>query len=115
MLISLTIVQIAPEFNFYRKNQVSQEGGIEQHDCFDYDTRDKHDRTYQIISYCLPVRLTDTNVGYYVHNFIIVELRQQNLSSQQLYEWGASLDDIEIYQIELQQTNSSVDSHNIFF
>ncbi|UJR06888.1 hypothetical protein I4U23_011177 [Adineta vaga] len=78
--------------------------------------------THQIISYCL--RSLDGNISNFELNytnkydisFTFTELQQQNITSQQLLSWSASIDLAERYEMFLNNiTNSLFDNETLFY
>ncbi|CAF3939802.1 unnamed protein product, partial [Adineta steineri] len=81
-----------------------------QHDCLYHATAsiDNNKKPYQIIRYCLSEWASEWKIeNSRDENFTFSELRNRNITGQQLYLWSAPLDLIERYQFYLNQPLNS--------
>jgi len=101
------------QFNLYYTDRVSESTStmIIQHNClyaavisgFNYES------SYEIVPYCLSESSSKWKIEKTNHHqkLTFAELRRDNISSQQLYLWSASMDIIERYQFYLDQSSNS--------
>lgn len=112
----------------YKTSESKSFFDIPDHDCLYYLTLDQpipssHNslitpvsivKSIQIIDYC---RRVPMNLSYPMHSstaFTFQQLKQMNLSSNDLYKWSAPIDVIEDYQFYI-DTNLNTSSSHIFY
>ena len=108
IFLHLTIA--VTQINFHFTNGINENGvsGL-QHDCFRVTANAEDEINRQIIYYCmseLPSRL-NVEKNPLFPKFTFAELSKQNITSQQLLLWSASIDVTERYQFYLDQLSSS--------
>jgi len=106
--LSIALHSNSYQFNLYHTNYPSN--GFDR-DCLYYFVFD-HVTVPQFIEYCIRSSLEEvqpTKSSHYYQSFTFKELRDQNISSYQLYTWSAPIDLIELYQIYLENNLSRSD------
>ena len=102
-----------PQLNFHYTHGVNESYHSLQHHCLPLAAYYKTFwNVYEVISFCMgeiPVNYS-TKINIFFSNFIFAELSKQNITSEDLYRWSASIDLIEDYQLYLnQQLTTSTD------
>jgi hypothetical protein len=101
-----------PQINLYYTDlvNVSKNKNEFQHNCLHFVSPTKKSNDHRkIISYCLselPSKFHFETNDYFP-KFTFAELKKQNITSQQLYLWSASIDLIERYQLYLNDSSST--------
>ncbi|CAF1410014.1 unnamed protein product [Adineta steineri] len=112
-----------PQINLHHTGWVreNENNDVLQHDCLRLDILNKEENaSREIISYCmseLPSKFQVEENDLFP-KFTFSELSYQNITSQQLYLWSASIDTIEDYQSylnELSIFNKSALSKEVFY
>jgi hypothetical protein len=106
-----------PQLNLYYTDGINENYNDLQHNCLRTAV---HQVTVQyrseMISYCMSELPSKFNVNKndFVPKFTFADLAKDNITSQQLYLWSASIDLIEDYQYYLNK-NDSILSNKIFY
>ena len=114
IFLFFSLVNAFPQTNFHLTNINDREFA---HDCLRFSIlpTSKKD-TQEIVSFCL----TNSTLNWSIQvnpldqNYTFANLRQQNVTTEQLYQWSASIDLIEQYQFYLMYNESSM-STAIFY
>ena len=104
-----------PQINFHSTDSVINHEL--EHDCLKIFISSLHGQDLQeVLSFCLTHSMSEWNIQSNSANtkFTFDQLRKRNVTSQQLYQWSASIDLIEQYQLFLTTHESSM-SNNIFY
>ena len=112
--ILLHLITASPQINLYLTDSVddSTDNPSFLHDCLHVAaTAERETDLYQIISYCLTQSSVQWNIQANDLNqkFTFAELREQNITSQQLYLWSAPMDVLERYQFYIDQISTTDD------
>ena len=113
-IILCSTVICSPRINMVRTDSIS-DSHTQQH-CLDVLASTKKEMTsHEVISYCLSEsssqwHLKENNVD---QKFTFVQLHQQQVTSEQLYFWSASIDVIERYQLYLNQLKTDYPSRSM--
>ncbi|CAF4770825.1 unnamed protein product, partial [Rotaria sp. Silwood2] len=98
-----------PQVNLHHTDWISENNHELQHDCLRVSASiDESNVNREIISYCM----NDLSSKFHIKNndifpnFTFVDLLKQNITSQQLYLWSASIDLVELYQFYLNQLST---------
>ena len=108
-LTLLHLINTHFQINLHLTEGISEDEDL-QHDCLRIPAYVQNDsQPYQIISYCMTELLSkfiikQNNVD---QKLTFMELDKQKITSEQLYQWSASIDLIENYQFYLNQIKNS--------
>ncbi|CAF1130271.1 unnamed protein product [Adineta steineri] len=108
----------APQINLYYTDEVSEINNGIQHDCIRTSASlEEADITRQIMTYCMGESSAKFNAATDKNfpNFTFAQLSENNVTSQELYQWSASIDLIERYEFYLNQSTKSSLENNVFY
>jgi len=105
-LIFLQLINAHPQFNLYYTDEVYQDENGFYHDCLRVvGMTDSAEKKLDVenLFYCLSESPSQfhINIDKSISKLTFDELKQKNISVQQLFHWSASIDLIENYQIYL--------------
>ena len=105
-LIFFSLTFAFPQINFHLTNHF---------DCLQISAPKKNNENSQeILSLCLTQSLLNTEVNLIDQQFTFDQLRKQNITSEQLYQWSASIDLLEQYQEYLIFNQSSLSTKTFY-
>jgi len=119
-LIFLHLINAHPQFNLYYTDDVYEDENVFYHDCLhvvgmaDLETL-KLDM--EIFFYCLSESPSKfhINIDKTISKFSFDQLKQKNITVQQLFHWSAPIDLIENYQIYLNNISSLTFVNQTFY
>ena len=112
-LILLHLINAHPQLNLFYTDQVYEDENIFLHDCIRVvEFSDQLEFIFtesEHLFYCLSESASQfhINIDKDIPNFTFVQLKEQNISIQQLFDWSAPIDLIEDYQLYLKNISSS--------
>ena len=100
-LIVLHLINAHPQLNLYHIDEVYQDQNGFYHDCLRVVGMTDFEK--ENLFYCLSESPSQfhINIDETISKFTFDELKQKNISVEQLFDWSASIDLIENYQIYL--------------
>ncbi|CAF4011362.1 unnamed protein product [Rotaria magnacalcarata] len=119
----LHLIFALPQINLHNTYWVSENetNDVLEHDCLRVDALvEEGNISHEIISYCMSELPSKFHIekNDFFPKFTFDELSKQNITSQQLYLWSASIDLAEYYQFylnELSTLNQSSLSREVFY
>jgi len=110
-LILLHLINAHPQLNLYYTDEVYEDENVFYHDCLraveitdpTKKKKDKEISDMENLLYCLSESPSQfyINIDKTISKFTFDELKQKNISVEQLFDWSAPIDLIENYQIYL--------------
>lgn len=104
-----------PQINFHLTDQINY---AFEHDCLRIQAPKQQDQSdfQEMISFCLTKSLTKLNIQTNTldQKLTFDDLQKQNITSEQLYQWSASIDLIEQYEIYLISNQSSLSTYTFY-
>ncbi|CAF4150537.1 unnamed protein product, partial [Adineta steineri] len=116
--ILIHLITGAPQINLYYTDELSEINNGIQHDCIRTSASlEEADITRQIMTYCMGESSAKFNAATDKNfpNFTFAQLSENNITSQELYQWSASIDLIERYEFYLNQPTKSSLENNVFY
>lgn len=107
--ILLSIIYSTYQNNLYYTDWTREKNNAVQYNCLRIaNDNQMRDNQREVVSYCMnefsPIFNVEKDVAFL--KFTFLQLSQQNISSQQLYHWLASIDLIERYQFYLNKLSA---------
>ncbi|CAF3562154.1 unnamed protein product, partial [Rotaria sp. Silwood2] len=95
----------SPQINLHLTDEVNHNRSdiVFQHDCLYVLASTEKQNIHQVLSYCLTEYSSQWNIeeNNFDQKLTFYQLYQQNITSQQLYNWSAPMDIVERYQFYL--------------
>jgi len=104
-----------PEINFHLTDPIDDHDV--EHDCLKISIPPLNEiNVEEVLSFCLTQSMSKWNIQstFEQQKFTFEQLRKQNITAEQLYQWSASIDLLEQYQFYLISNQSSL-SQNLFY
>ena len=116
IMIFFSSIITFPQINFHLTDPTSDDDV--EHDCLKINISPFNEISVEeVLSFCLTQSMSKWNIQLHhfeQQKFTFDQLRKQNITTEQLYQWSASIDLIEQYQFYLISNQSSL-SQNLFY